>query len=450
MNNETAKKDLKYIWHPYTQMKDCEAMPPLVIERAEGMRLYDESGNFYYDTISSWWCNVHGHNHPVIKKAIKEQLDAFEHVLFAGFTHRPAVELAERLVSISPPGLDKVFYSDNGSTAVEVALKMSFQYWQNAGKTKKTRFLSLDMSYHGDTLGAMSVSGVGLFNSKFSPLFFDSIKVPAPYCYRCPCGREKNSCSIDCLGEMEKALARGAGEISAVILEPVLMGAGGMIVYPPEYLRGARELTLKYGVHLIADEVATGFGRTGRMFACEHAGITPDLMCLSKGITSGYLPMSATLATEEIFDGFYGEYDELKTFYHGHTFTANPVACAAAVASIDLFESEHTLERVPEIERRLGEFLSEMSDLPAVGDTRGTGVVAAMELVSNRKTKAPFGMKKRIGAEVYAAGLESGLVLRPLGDVIYLFLPLCTGSDDMDVILPRAAEVIRTVTKKAA
>jgi len=222
-----------------------------------------------------------------------------------------------------------------------------------------------------------------------------------------------------------------------------------MIVYPPEYLRGVRDLTHKYGVHLIADEVATGFGRTGRMFACEHAGITPDLMCLSKGITSGYLPMAATLATKEIFEGFYGDYDELKTFYHGHTFTANPVACAAAVASIDLFETEHTLERVPEIEKRLGEFMSKMSELPAVGDTRGMGVVAALELVSDRKTKAPFGMKRRIGAEVYAAGLESGLVLRPLGDVIYLFLPLCAGAEDLDIILPRVAGVISAVTEKA-
>ncbi len=445
MKDELIRKDLKYVWHPYTQMKDCESLPPVPVARAEGVRLYDYDGNFYYDTVSSWWCNVHGHNHPAIKSAIKEQLDSLEHVLFAGFTHRPAVELAERLVAITPPGLAKVFYSDNGSTAVEAAMKMSFQYWQNTGKEGKTRFLSLDMAYHGDTVGTMSISGVGLFNERYRPLFFDSFKAPTPYCYRCPCGREKGKCALECLSRAEEILKENADTIAAVVIEPLLMGAGGMIVYPVEYLKGIWELSRKYGVHLIADEVATGFGRTGKMFACEHAGIEPDLMCLSKGITSGYLPMGATLATEEIFRAFYDDYDKLKTFYHGHTFTANPISCAAARASIDLFEEEKTLEKVPEINGKLVSFLEEMAELPIVGDIRSIGAVGAMELVKDRKTKEPFGMKERVGDEVYRRGLEKSLLLRPLGNVIYFFLPLCIKGDEMDDVFRRAGEVIGSV-----
>jgi len=445
MKDELVRKDLKYLWHPYTQMKDCENMPPIPIARAKGIKLYDHDGNFYYDTISSWWCNVHGHNHPVIKSAIKKQLDLVEHVLFAGFTHKPAVELAERLVALSPKELTRVFFSDNGSTAVEVAMKMSFQYWENTGKKSKMCFLSLDRAYHGDTVGAMSVSGVSLFNEKFEPLFFKSYKTPSPYCYRCSFGKNRDECAMECLQAAEEILKKHADRISAVILEPILMGAGGMIVYPPEYLKGIWQLSRKYGVHLIADEVATGFGRTQKMFACEHAGITPDLMCLSKGITSGYLPMGVTLATEEIFGAFYDDHDRHKTFYHGHTYTANPVACAAAVASIDLFEKENTLERVPGINARLAAFLEEMSVLPVVGDVRNIGVVGAVELVKDKKTREPFCADKRVGMEVYRKGLEKNLLLRPRGDIIYFFLPLCVMPDELDDIFARAGEVIRSI-----
>jgi len=343
------KKDLKYIWHPYTQMKDCKKFPPILIERAKGIKLYDNKGNSYYDTISSWWCNIHGHNHPKLNKAIKDQLNDFEHVLFAGFTHKPAIKLAEQLVEITPRNLTKVFFSDNGSTAVEVALKMSFQYWQNIGKNKKTKFLSLDSAYHGDTIGAMSVSGVDLFNKVFSPLFFKSFKVPSPYCYRCPVGKDKTNCNIECINFLEAILKKKSKEIAALILEPMVMAAGGMIIYPSAYLKGAAQLAKKYNVHLILDEVASGFGRTGKMFACEHAKVKPDFICLSKGITSGYLPFAATLTTSKVYQAFYADYKKNKTFYHGHTYTANPISCAVALASLKLYKKENTLKRVSEL-----------------------------------------------------------------------------------------------------
>jgi len=445
MKEDLVKRDLKHIWHPYTQMKDCESMPPIPIARAEGIKLYDYDGKFYYDTISSWWCNVHGHNHPAIKSAIIEQLDSLEHVLFAGLTHKPAVELAERLVSITPANLTKVFYSDNGSTAVEIALKMSFQYWHNTGKSKKAKFLSLDRAYHGDTMGTMAISGVDLFNKKFEGFFFESYKAPTPYCYRCPCGKEKETCSIECLGKMEEVLKEKSDEIAAIVLESILMGAGGMIIYPPEYLKGARDLADKYGTHLILDEVATGFGRTGKMFASEHAQVEPDFMCVSKGITSGTMPLSATLTTEEVFRAFYDDYDKLKTFYHGHTYTANPLACAAAVASIDLFEKEKTLNRVCAINIMMESFLEVMSGLALVGDTRSVGAVGAIELVKNKETKEPFDPSLRMGLKIYKAGLESNLLMRPLGDVIYFFLPLSSKTEEVDAIFHRAADVIHSV-----
>ena len=440
--NDLIKKDLKYLWHPYTQMKDCERMPPIPIKNAKGIKLFDHDGNFYYDTISSWWCNVHGHNHPRINDAITAQLKEFEHVLFAGFTHSGAVGLAERLVNITPPNLSRVFYSDNGSTAVEVAMKMSFQYWLNRGVEGKTAFLSLDSAYHGDTIGAMSVSGVDLFNKKFCPLFFDSYKAKTPYCYRCPEGKDPACCGIECFGSMRDILERHHDRIAAVILEPLLMGAGGMIVYPEEYLRKAREITRKHDVHLILDEVATGFGRTGSMFACERAGVEPDLMCLSKGITSGYLPIGVTLATEDIFRAFYADYGEHKTFYHGHTFTANPLACAAACASIDLFGEENTLDNVDSINSALSSYLEKASKRERVGDTRCIGSVGAMELVKDKASKERFGGDRRIGAEVYLKGLENNILLRPLGDVIYFFLPLSATPEELDDIFLRTDIVL--------
>ncbi|MDD5155773.1 MAG: adenosylmethionine--8-amino-7-oxononanoate transaminase, partial [Candidatus Omnitrophica bacterium] len=414
------KKDLEFIWHPYTQMKDCEKFPPVLIEKAKGIRLYDHKGNFYYDTISSWWCNVHGHNHPRIKKAIKKQLDCLEHVLFAGFTHKPAILLAEKLVALAPGKLNRVFFSDNGSTAVEIALKMSFQYWQNTGRRVKRKFVSLDNGYHGDTIGAMSVSGIDLFNKVFSPLFYRSFKIPSPYCYRCPEKKDRQTCDIDCIKPLEALLEKKSGEIAAIILEPRVLGAAGMLVYPREYLIRAAALAKKFNIHFIADEVATGFGRTGQMFASE--GLEPDFMCLSKGITSGYLPLAATLTSEKIYKAFYGGYYPKKTFYHGHTYTGNPLGCSAALASLEIFEKENTLERaknmIPLFNRRLRDFRG----LKLVGDVRAIGLIGALELVRDKKTKERFGLNERIGLRVYRLGLEKNLILRPLGDIVYFFL----------------------------
>ncbi len=431
------EKDLKYNWHPYTQMKDCRDFPPIMIKRAKGIRLYDARGKFYYDTISSWWCNVHGHNHPKIVEAITKQLKQLDHVLFAGFTHKNAILLAERLISIAPDNLKKVFFSDNGSTAVETALKMSFQYWRNIGKTGKTKFLSLDAGYHGDTIGAMSVGGPSLFNETFASLFFKSFKAPSPYCYRCPMGKERKNCAIDCIKPMEDMLKKHSNGIAAIIMEPMVMAAGGMIIYPKEYLAKAARLAKKYNVHLILDEVATGFGRTGKMFACEHANVKPDFMCLSKGLTSGTLPLAATLTTEKIYRAFYDDYRKKKTFYHGHTYTANPIACAAALASLDIFKEEGTLDNVRDKAELLREGLEKFRDLPIVGDVRHIGMIAALELVKDKKRKTPFGFEERVGLNIYKEGLKRNLVLRPLGNVLYLFLPLCVKKQVLDSLLLR-------------
>ncbi|MDP8298679.1 MAG: adenosylmethionine--8-amino-7-oxononanoate transaminase [Candidatus Tantalella remota] len=448
MRNDLIKRDLKYNWHPYTQMKDMEEMPPIPIKKAEGVKLFDYDGNFYYDTISSWWCNVHGHCHPAIVKAIKDQLGAVEHVLFAGFTHEPAVDLAERLVKITPEGLDRVFYSDNGSTAVEVAMKMSFQFWLNSGLKGKTKFVSLDRAYHGDTVGTMSVSGVDLYNKKFAPLFFDTFKAATPYCYRCPYGKEKGNCAVECLGSLEEILRVHSREVAALILEPILMGAGGMIIYPADYLAGAARLAEKYNVHLILDEVAAGFGRTGKMFACEHAGVTPDFMCISKGITSGYLPLGVTMTTSEVYEAFYDDHEKNKTFFHGHTYTANPVSCAAACASIDLFEAENTLGNVKNISTALNSFLEGIADHPMVGDTRTIGAVGAIELVKDPATGEPLDPKDRVGLSIYRQALKHNLLLRPLGDIIYLFLPLSVTPEELKDILSRTGDVLQSCVKE--
>jgi len=439
------KKDLKYIWHPYTQAKDCKKFPPILIERAKGIKLYDDKGNCYYDTISSWWCNIHGHNHPKINKAIKDQLKSFEHVLFAGFTHKPAIKLAEQLVEITPSNLTKVFFSDNGSTAVEVALKMSFQYWQNIGENKKTKFLSLDYAYHGDTIGAMSVSGVDLFNKAFSPLFFKSFKAPSPYCYRCPVGKNKSSCKAECANALEDILKEKSGEIAALILEPMVMASGGMIIYPSSYLRKVAQLTKKYNIHLILDEVASGFGRTGKMFACEHAKVKPDFICLSKGITSGYLPFAATLTTNKVYNAFYADYQKKKTFYHGHTYTANPISAAAALASLEIYKQEDTLNKVNELMPLFHKRLEAFRDLPLVGDLRYIGMIGALELVKNKKTKEPFGLDKRIGLEIYEKGLKQGLILRPLGSIVYFFLPLSIKKYQLSSILKKTFKIIESL-----
>jgi adenosylmethionine-8-amino-7-oxononanoate aminotransferase len=439
------KRDLKYIWHPYTQMKDCQRIPPILIEKARGIKLYDSKRDFYYDTISSWWCNVHGHNHPKVKEAINKQLNTVEHVLFAGFTHKPAILLAERLISITPKSLTKIFFSDNGSTSVESALKMSFQYWQNIGIKRKRRFISLDYAYHGDTIGAMSVSGIDLFNQVFSPLLFSSFRVTSPYCYRCPMGKKRDSCNIECVVPLERILRDKNDEIAAMILEPLILAAGGMIVYPIEYLEKVAKLTKKYNVHLILDEVATGFGRTGKMFACEYTNIQPDFMCLSKGITAGYLPLGVTLTTDKIYQAFYDEYGKKKTFYHGHTYTANPIACAAALASLKIFEEENILNKIEKLIPIFHDRIEEARGLSSVGDVRCIGMIGAIELVKDKKTKEPFSFKERIGLRVYKEALKRRIILRPLGNVIYLYFPLCIRKIEIESILEKTFSTISRI-----
>ena len=430
--SDWLQRDLKHNWHPYTPMKECRRFPPILIEKARGLKLYDDKGRWYYDTIASWWCNVHGHNHPRIREAIRRQAGALDHVLFAGFTHKAAILLAEKLTAIAPRHLERVFFSDNGSTAVEVALKMSFQYWQMAGRGAKQKFIGLDHGYHGDTIGAMSVSGPSLFNERFSSLFFRTYKAPSPYCYRCPAGRKAGACHTECVGPVEALLKKHGSEIAGIILEPLVLAAGGMIIYPPAYLEKVGALAGSHGVHLILDEVATGFGRTGTMFACERADVRPDFLCLSKGITGGCLPLGATLTTAEIYRAFYADRAERKTFYHGHTYTANPIACAAALASLRVFDEENTLARVREKLPAFHQGMEEFRRLRTVGDVRSLGLIGAIELVKDRTTKEPFDLPERIGLDIYREGLKRNLILRPLGHIIYLFLPLCVKKRELD------------------
>ncbi len=434
---DLLQKDLTYNWHPYTQMSIQQVNPPLLIEKARGIKLYDASGQWYYDTISSWWCNIHGHLHPRIVNAIKQQLNTLDHTLFAGITHKTAIDLSERLVHLAPDGLRRVFYSDNGSTAVEVALKMSLQYWRNSGRPEKSKFVSFDRAYHGDTAGCMSVSGESVFTSAFTPLMVTGYKVPSPYCYRCPMGQKKDECATECVSLLEDVLREHADVIAAVILEPLILCAGGMLIYPAAYLAEAARLSRQYNVHLILDEVAVGFGRTGTMFACEQADVCPDFLCLSKGLTSGMLPLAATLTTQDVFNAFLGPLGSDKTFYHGHTYTANPIGCSAALASLDIFAEEGTLSHVQEISCELRKGIDMFNDHPLIGDIRTIGTVAAFELVKNKKTKEPLPGHDNVIREIYSRGLENNVMLRPIGNVIYLFLPLVTTLKELKDILSR-------------
>lgn len=445
--NKWIKKDLQYIWHPYTQMKDCRRIPPILILKAKGLKLYDDQGKVYYDTISSWWCNVHGHNHPKIKKAINKQLSSLDHVLFAGFTHTPAIKLAQKLIEITPKKLTKAFFSDNGSTAVEVALKMSFQYWQNVGQSQKRKFICLDRGYHGDTVGAMSVSGLGLFNQVFEPLFFPSLKIPSPYCYRCPMRKIRTSCHLECIRPLEKLLQRKKLRIAALIIEPLVLAAGGMIIYPKEYLRSVVDLCKKYNVHLIFDEVAVGFGRTGKMFAAEHIKAEADFICLSKGITSGTLPLGVTLTSNKVYQAFCADYGKKKTFYHGHTYTANPISCAAALASLEIFKQEKTLNKVNKLIPLFYNEMDKFRQLSLVGDVRYLGFIAAIELVKDKNTKQPLSFKERVMLEIYRQGLKEGIILRPLGNIIYFYLPLCTRRQQLIQILNKTFKIIKKFSK---
>lgn len=432
--------DKSCLWHPFTQMQTYARETPVIIEEGSGIFLRDINGKEYIDGISSMWCNVYGHRRREIDDAIKRQLDKVAHTTLLGFSHIPAIELAKKLAGISPQGLNKVFYSDDGSTANEVALKMAFQYWQHKGFQDKTQFIGLQFGYHGDTIGTMSVGGIDLFHKVFRPLYFKTHLAPSPYCYRCPLGKQHKDCALACLEGLESILKEHARYIAAMIMEPLIQGAGGMIMHPPGYLSGVRALCKKYNVLLILDEVLTGFGRTGKMFACLHENVTPDIMTLSKGINGGYMPLAATLATEEIYDAFLGEYPTMKTFFHGHTYTGNPLGCVAALACLELFERDHTLKNLEPKIRHLQAKLKDFELLKHVGDVRQCGLIGAIELVKDKTTKEPYPWEDQIGIAVCREAQNHGLLIRPLGHVIIIMPPLVIKIEELD----RLTEIIYT------
>lgn len=449
---QLARWDHSYIWHPFTQMQEYFKLKPLIIERGEGSYLVDVEGNRYLDGVSSLWVTVHGHNKKELNEAIKEQMDIISHSTLLGQANVPSILLAKKLVEITPPGLNKVFYSDSGSTAVEIALKMAFQYWRQkdgGAYREKTRYISLGEAYHGDTIGSVSVGGMDLFHDIFRPLLFDRLHVPAPFCYRCPLGLTRSSCGLACADKVEEVLTRHHGEVAAMVVEPLVQGAAGMIVAPQGYLKKVRELCSRYNVLLIADEVAVGFGRTGKMFACEHEGVTPDLMCLAKGITGGYLPLAATLATDEVYAAFLGEHRECKTFFHGHTYTGNPLACAAALANIRLFEEEKLIEGLAPKIAFLEQGLKRFAALKQVGDIRQKGLMAGIELVKDKKTKEPYPWEDNIGHRVILQARKNGLVIRPLGNVIVLMPVLSMSLSELEMVLDITYKAIAEVTEEA-
>jgi adenosylmethionine---8-amino-7-oxononanoate aminotransferase len=425
--------DRTHVWHAFTQMAEYE---PFVIQRAEGCVLVDIEGNEYIDGVSSLWCNIHGHRHPKIDAAIRAQLDRVAHVTNLGSSNPTTILLAKRLVDLAPPGLRHVFFSDDGATAVEVAIKMAFQYWQQRRdpETEKTCYLALGEAYHGDTLGSVSIGGVEQFHAMFRPLLFETLRVPAPDSYRTPPGvTPENLCQYH-LDRLEQVLAENHRQIAAMVIEPLVQGAAGMIMHPPGYLRGVRELTRRYDVLMIADEVAVGFGRTGQMFACEHESVTPDLLCLAKGLTGGYLPMAATLATDEIWRAFLGAYAESRTFYHGHTYGGNPLGAAAALATLEVFEEERTLEMLPAKIARLNGHLARIAQMPHVGSVRQCGLIAAIELVRNVATKEPYPWEERRGQRVCDFARREGVWIRPLGNVVVIMPPLAITVEQLDRI----------------
>lgn len=422
-NAALAARDLAVLWHPCTQMHDHETLPLLPVVRAEGVWLHDADGGRYLDAVSSWWTNVFGHRHPYLVAALKRQLDTLDHVMLAGFTHEPALELAEALIRVAPPGLARVFYADNGSSAVEVALKMSFHYWRNLGRGTKQRFIALSGSYHGETLGALSVTDVALYRETYAPLLLQPMLAPSPDAYEAEPGETARDIAARRLQELRVLLEREAERTCAVIIEPLVQCAGGMRMYDASYLTGLRALCNEFGVHLIADEIAVGFGRTGTLFACEQGNITPDFLCLSKGLTGGMLPLSTVLTTQTVYAAFYADYASGKAFLHSHSYTGNPLACRAALATLELFRDEPVLARNRELAACLARELDGLRDHPHVADVRQTGMIAAVELVQDRRTRTPFPASERRGLRVYRHGLQHEMLLRPLGNVIYFMPP---------------------------
>jgi len=444
-NQSWRERDLATLWHPCSQMKDHEWLPLIPIRRGQGVWLEDHDGRRYIDAISSWWVNLFGHANPTIAGRIAAQAAELEHVILAGFTHAPAVELAERLTQLAPPGLSRVFYADSGSAAVEIALKMSFHYWLNQDQPGKTRFVCLSGSYHGETLGALAVGDVGLYRDTYQPLLLEPLVVPSPDCFDCEPGESWAEHSSRRFEQIEQVLAERHAEIAAVIVEPLVQCAGGMRMYHPIYLEKLRRACDRYGVHLIADEIAVGFGRTGTLFACEQAAIRPDFMCLSKGLTGGFLPLSAVLTTEKIYQAFYHDYGQLKAFMHSHSYTGNALCCAAALATLDLFEARDVLADNRLLARHMRAAVAELEDHPNVLEIRQHGMILAIEM--GRSDGQPFPWQERRGIRVYQYALEHQALLRPLGNVVYFMPPYVIEKDEIDQLARVAIAGIQQATR---
>ena len=445
-NEEIRQRDLAVLWHPTTQMKDHEWLQLLPVKSGQGVWLEDMEGKRYIDAISSWWVNLFGHANPHINAAVSEQANRLEHVILAGVTHEPAVRLAEKLVEITPPGLERVFFADSGSSAVEISLKMSFHYWRNIGEQGRVRFVTLSNSYHGDTLGALGVGDAGLFKAAYEPLLMEPLVAPSPDCFALP--REQwDAHAADRLADMRDIFTNNEGEISAVIIEPLVQCAGGMRMYPPSYLTGLRALCDEFRIHLIADEIAVGFGRTGSMFACEQGGIAPDFMCLSKGLTGGYLPMSAVMTTQTVYEAFYDEYTTLRGFLHSHSYTGNALACAAALATMELFEQRDVLADNRLLAAQMLEAVSPMHEHAHVGDIRQTGMILAIEMVAQRDPMIQYDWKQRRGMQVYQYAMAQGILLRPIGNVVYFMPPYVINSDEIKLMAKVAMAGIDLATR---
>jgi len=446
-NNTLIERDLSVLWHPCTQMKDHESLPIIPIKRGEGVYLEDFDGNRYIDAISSWWVNMFGHCNPRINKALQYQMETLEHVILAGFTHETIVELSERLVKLTPEGLNKTFFADNGSSAIEVALKMSFHYWVNTGNKKKTKFINLSNSYHGETIAALSVGDVALYKETYEPLLLKTITAPSPDCFDKEEGETDKEYSARMIEPMREILQQHAEECCAVIIEPLIQCAGNMRMYHPVYIKLLRQACDEFNVHLICDEIAVGFGRTGTMFASEQADITPDFMCLSKGLTGGYLPLSCVLTTDKVYDAFYDDYENLTAFLHSHSYTGNPMGCRAALATLDIFEQDNVINANQALIKHMTKVSEKFKDHPNVGDVRQHGMVVAIEMVKDKKTKTPYDWKERRGLRVYQHGLKNGVLLRPLGNVVYFMPPYVITEDEITKMAQVAFDGINLATK---
>lgn len=441
---DLQERDLKYIWHPCSQMKDYEKFPPIVIKKGEGVFLEDMEGKRYLDAVSSWWVNLFGHSNKRINEALYRQVNKLEHAIFSNFSHEPAIELSEKIISIVPKGLNKVFFSDNGSSAIEVALKLSFQYHQQIGKTKKKRFVAITDAYHGETIGALSVGGVDLYSKIYKPLLLDVIKVEGPDCYRCKFEENRYNCNTSCFKYMKKVIEEKHEEITAIIIEPMVQCAAGMKIYSKDYLKKLRKLCDQYDINLIADEIAVGFGRTGQMFGCNHSQITPDIMCLSKGLTAGYMPMSLTIMTDKIYDAFYDDYNTMKAFLHSHSYTGNPLGCAIALECLNIFKDENVIEKNKTKSKILkNKIESRLEEIPYIGEYRQLGMIGAIELVKDRVSKESFHWKDRVGYEIYKIALKKGVLLRPLGNVIYFMPPYIINEEQIDYMSDVAISSIK-------